>query len=105
MSSQRTREPGIQAGHEMARAKDHRDYVAYKEMSQFEELQTGSLLGKFALYIIVAYLATGCAFYSIVEGWDWLDALYFSVVTMTSERPAAKRSSTARCRPPRPHAQ
>jgi len=32
----------------------------------------------------VGYLAIGCAFFSWSEDWSWDDALYFSIVTMTT---------------------
>lgn len=51
---------------------------------RFEKLETSSPLGKYAVYIILAYLSAGVAFYSMVEGWDYSDALYFCVVTMTT---------------------
>jgi voltage-gated potassium channel len=33
---------------------------------------------------LIGLLATGTAFYSLVEGWDPLDALYFSVTTLAT---------------------
>lgn len=35
-------------------------------------------------YLIVAVLAIGTFFYSSIEGWRLLDALYFSSVTLTT---------------------
>jgi potassium channel subfamily K len=52
--------------------------------SAFERLDTSSALGRFALLILLGYLAVGTCFYSVVEGWEWTDALYFCVVTMTT---------------------
>jgi len=38
-----------------------------------------------ALFLwVVGLLALGTWFYNLVEGWDVLDALYFSVVTLTT---------------------
>ena len=34
--------------------------------------------------MVVALLIAGTAFYSNVEGWDPLDALYFSVITLAT---------------------
>lgn len=37
------------------------------------------------LALFVAFvLAAGTLFYRSVEGWGWLDALYFSVITLTT---------------------
>ena len=35
-------------------------------------------------YLVVVTLVIGTLFYSVVEGWNPLDALYFSVVTLTT---------------------
>ncbi|WP_440948822.1 potassium channel family protein [Methanosarcina sp. T3] len=36
------------------------------------------------LYIAALTLAIGTFFYHSVEGWGWLDSLYFSVITLTT---------------------
>lgn len=36
------------------------------------------------LYIAALTLATGTFFYHEVEGWRWLDSLYFSVITLAT---------------------
>ncbi|AKB28706.1 Potassium channel protein [Methanosarcina siciliae C2J] len=36
------------------------------------------------LYITAFILAIGTFFYHSVEGWGWLDSLYFSVITLTT---------------------
>lgn len=36
------------------------------------------------LAILLPFLLTGMTFFHLVEGMSWLDALYFSVVTLTS---------------------
>ncbi len=36
------------------------------------------------LYLVALILFTGTLFYHFVEGWRWLDALYFSVITLTT---------------------
>jgi len=36
------------------------------------------------LYLTVLILAIGTFFYHSVEGWKWLDSLYFSVITLTT---------------------
>ncbi len=51
--------------------------------------QTFSLLShikeiRYAIFLFLALLFIGATFYSIVEGWRFLDALYFSVATMTT---------------------
>lgn len=33
---------------------------------------------------VAAVIAAGTLFYRGVEGWSWLDALYFSVITLTT---------------------
>ena len=52
-----------------------------------------------ALFVVLVFtLALGTTFYHFVEGWDWLDALYFCVITLatigygdlTPTTPAAK---------------
>jgi hypothetical protein len=37
-----------------------------------------------AFFLVLTILLTGTAFYRYVEGWRWLDALYFSVITLTT---------------------
>lgn len=34
--------------------------------------------------LVIVTLASGMFFYHSVEGWSWLDSLYFSVVTLTT---------------------
>jgi voltage-gated potassium channel len=36
------------------------------------------------LYLVVLTLTVGTIFYHTVEGWRWLDSLYFSVITLTT---------------------
>lgn len=36
------------------------------------------------LFLLFILLTVGTVFYEAVEGWRWLDALYFSVVTLTT---------------------
>jgi len=36
------------------------------------------------LFLLVVILASGAVFYHGVEGWSWLDSLYFSVITLTT---------------------
>ena len=36
------------------------------------------------VYLVVVILLSGMVFYHYVEGWRWLDALYFSVITLTT---------------------
>jgi len=33
---------------------------------------------------VASILGVGTVFYRIVEGWSWLDAFYFSVITLTT---------------------
>lgn len=39
---------------------------------------------KATVVLVAATLVSGTIFYSTVEGWRWLDALYFSVATMST---------------------
>lgn len=36
------------------------------------------------VYVVIAVLLAGMLFYHSVEGWSWLDSLYFSVITLTT---------------------
>lgn len=36
------------------------------------------------IIVEVVLLASGTVFYQIVEGWDWVDAIYFCVVTLAT---------------------
>ena len=36
------------------------------------------------VYLVVIVLVSGMIFYHAVEGWGWLDSLYFSVTTLTT---------------------
>lgn len=40
--------------------------------------------GRVAMLSVAGMLAVGSAFYVVVEGWSWLDALYFTVITLTT---------------------
>lgn len=59
------------------------------------DLACGDVAGRYALLIVVAYLLVGASFYAYAEEWEWLDALYFCVVTVTSESAHAQRRSAA----------
>ena len=37
-----------------------------------------------ALFLAVVILLSGTVFYRTVEGWDWIDALYFSAITIST---------------------
>lgn len=51
----------------------------------FERLETSSTLAKFALPIIVVYLAIGTAYFHYSdEAMEWTDAVYFCAVTLTT---------------------
>ena len=54
------------------------------EEPEFEQLKTSSFLGTYALPIIMLYLAAGTTFFAYSEEWAWMDAAYFSVVTLTT---------------------
>jgi len=36
------------------------------------------------LYLVILILTVGTIFYHNVEGWRWLDSLYFSVITLAT---------------------
>lgn len=36
------------------------------------------------LFVVTGLLVTGTVFYTQVEGWRWLDSLYFCVITLTT---------------------
>jgi voltage-gated potassium channel len=36
------------------------------------------------LYLASVVVATGAVFYHAVEGWGWIDSVYFTVVTLTT---------------------
>ncbi len=36
------------------------------------------------VYVLIIVLISGMFFYHTVEGWGWLDSLYFSVITLTT---------------------
>ena len=36
------------------------------------------------VYLVVFVLISGTLFYHGIEGWNWLDSLYFSVITLTT---------------------
>ena len=40
--------------------------------------------GRALALLVVLQLAAGTAFYTLQEGWSWLDALYFSVTTLAT---------------------
>ena len=40
--------------------------------------------GRALALLVVLQLAAGTAFYTLQEGWPWLDALYFSVTTLAT---------------------
>ena len=39
---------------------------------------------KALLLLLIVILASGTLFYHEIEGWRWLDSLYFSVITITT---------------------
>lgn len=36
------------------------------------------------LSLVAVVIASGTVFYRVVEGWRWLDSLYFTVITLTT---------------------
>ncbi len=40
--------------------------------------------GRVLAGLAAVQLAAGTVFYSLVEGWQWIDSLYFSVVTLAT---------------------
>lgn len=48
-------------------------------VSAFRDLEFRALL-----FLLLVLLSVGTVFYHEVEGWRWLDSLYFSVVTLTT---------------------
>lgn len=50
----------------------------------FQRMQTGSSLSKYGVVIILLFLGVGTTFYTLTEEWEWQDALYFCVTTMTT---------------------
>lgn len=36
------------------------------------------------LYLVSVTVGTGTVFYRAVEGWGWIDSLYFTVITLTT---------------------
>ena len=50
---------------------------ALKKQLENEEFQT-------LLFMVILVLTLGSLFYHNVEGWSWLDSLYFSVITLTT---------------------
>jgi len=40
--------------------------------------------GRGLIFGVLAIVGTGTVFYRIVEGWPWVDALYFTVITLTT---------------------
>ncbi len=39
---------------------------------------------KYFTAAVIISIATGTVFYHFIEGWDWVDAYYFSVVTLAT---------------------
>jgi len=39
---------------------------------------------KFLTTLFITILATGTIFYHFIEGWNWIDSLYFSLITLTT---------------------
>ncbi len=39
---------------------------------------------RYIVFITVTVIATGSTFYHLVEGWRWLDAIYFSVISLAT---------------------
>ena len=48
------------------------------------ELYFTDTMGRFAVLIVIVFLATGTAFFSVAEAWSPTDALYFCVITVTT---------------------
>ncbi len=39
---------------------------------------------KILLTVLGVYIAMGSVFYHVVEGWNWVDSLYFTVITLST---------------------
>jgi hypothetical protein len=53
---------------------------------QFKIDEAKEILRQFRILAVVtiAVILIGCVFYTNVEGWRWLDALYFSVISLAT---------------------
>jgi hypothetical protein len=47
------------------------------------------------LFLIVVAIASGSAFFPVVEHWSWIDAVYFSVMALTTVGDATLAPTTA----------
>jgi voltage-gated potassium channel len=41
-------------------------------------------VGRSILLSLIGLFATGTVFYRLIEGWPWIDAFYFTAVTLTT---------------------
>lgn len=55
-------------------------------ISKKAEIKLKKLIKQFRLILVasIVYIATGSYFYHLLEGWRWLDSVYFSVVSLTT---------------------
>jgi len=58
---------------------DRGQYTIWRELRNPDNPEFRGLLT-----LVLIILGTGTLFYHFVEGWRWLDSLYFSVVTLTT---------------------
>ena len=52
--------------------------------ADYKELNTTSLLYKYAILILVVYLMVGSTFFHFAEDWDWVESCYFCCVCLST---------------------
>ena len=55
-----------------------------KGTKSFSSVDTSSCFSRYSVLIVALYLAGGTAFYAYEEEWLWMDALYFTTLTLTT---------------------
>jgi potassium channel subfamily K len=76
-----TKAAAFQAGRQAVRAATALDE---NEEADFKRLETGTVLGKYAIFFVFGHLALGTAFFSYVEGWEFADSCYFCAITLST---------------------
>ena len=53
-------------------------------MSDLQNITRGSRANRVLISLFLSYVTIGAVFYHLVEKWNWLDSIYFTVITLAT---------------------
>lgn len=53
-------------------------------MEELKSISRGSRANRILIGVFISYVTIGAVFYHLVEKWNWLDSIYFTVITLAT---------------------